>query len=186
MVYDNLMKSKFKITKDTKVLLVYFLVFLPIFCGLYIWYTNSHTEVVATQAIVSVAPAPQPPTKSELLRLVNAERSKNNVAPLVEDLRLDQSAQRKADEMTKDNNNSHIDPNGVHGYTYINDVGIYCKTDGENLYWGYTNEYKNTSKGAVDWWISSKPHHEAMIDSNYSLTGFGISGYRIVEHFCQQ
>jgi len=142
---------------------------------------NNHDEVAITPQTVI---APQPPTIPELLKLVNEERSRVGVAPLIEDTRLDQSAQRKADEMVKDNNDSHIDLNGVHGYTYINDVGIYCKSDGENLYWGNSLQYPSTSIGAVTWWISSKPHHAAMIDSKSTLTGFGINGHRIVEHFC--
>ena len=130
--------------------------------------------------------APQPPTVSELLTLVNAERAKNGVAPLVEDARLDTSAQMKADEMTRDNNNSHVEANGMHGYEYINQVSIYCKTDSENIYWGNSSIYPSTSEGAVYWWIQSKPHHLAMINKDYKLTGFGVSGYRVVEHFCQQ
>lgn len=148
-----------------------------------------HTEAItAPKTVIPVASTPQSPTKSELLKLVNEERVKNGVAPLVEDARLDQSAQRKADDEVKYNYFGHISPNdGLHGYTYINDVGISCKTDSENLSED-TGDRRNAIS-AINGWISSKLHHEAMIDPKYNLTGFGISGtnkLEIVEHFCQQ
>lgn len=138
-------------------------------------------------AVQSPTASIQPPTKADLLRLVNAERAKAHVAPLVDDPRLDQSAQRKADDMFKYGYDAHISPHdGKHGYEYINDVGISCKTDSENLYWGNSAQYPSSSAGAVTWWMSSKPHHDALLNAVYSLTGFGIDGTKIVEHFCQQ
>lgn len=129
------------------------------------------------------------PTVDELLTLVNAERAKNGVAPLQLDERLNQSAQRKADDMATYKYFNHVSPNdGKHGYEYINDVGITCKTDGENIHWG--TEYYATSVGAMDGWLNSPPHHAAMISNRYILTGFGISSSGdvtyVAEHFCEQ
>jgi uncharacterized protein YkwD len=126
----------------------------------------------------------QPPTVSELLILINAERAKVGVKPLVIDERLNQSAQRKADDEVKYNYFGHISPHdGKHGYEYINDVGIYCKIDAENL---RENANINTSQAAISGWDNSAPHYTAMINPNYTATGFGINGHEIVEHFCQQ
>lgn len=125
------------------------------------------------------------PTRAELLKLVNAERAKYGVPPLKEDTRLDTSAQRKADDMVKYDYFGHVSPHdGKHGYEYINDVGIYCKTDSENL--TEANDDVNTSSRAVEAWVKSPPHHKAMINADYSYTGFGISGGTVVEHFCEQ
>lgn len=139
----------------------------------------------APQTIISAIPKVQPPTVAELLSLVNKERAKNGVAPLIEDARLDASAQRKADDEVKYNYFGHVSPNdGKQGYTYIMDnaPGL-CSYTSENL---RQNGSVNSSQAVIDGWISSKPHHDAMISSNYSLTGFGISGNQIAEHFCQQ
>lgn len=122
--------------------------------------------------------APKPPTIAQLLALVNAERAKHGIAPLKEDSRLDVSAQRKANDEATYRYFGHVSPHdGKHGYEYINDVGISCKSDSENLAWSST---------PVQGWIASPPHHKAMIDPKYTLTGFGITGFQIVEHFCQQ
>lgn len=150
----------------------------------YFYISAPSTRSVAPTPTPFVSVAPTPPTKAELLKLVNQERAKAGAAPLVDDPRLDQSAQRKADDEIKYNYFGHISPHdGKHGYEYINDVGISCTTDSENL---TENTHVNTTQAAITAWVNSKPHHEAMLNPSYSLTGFGIDGTQIVEHFCQQ
>lgn len=129
--------------------------------------------------------APMEPTTAQLLSLVNAERAKHGVAPLKEDARLDASAQMKANDEVAYNYFGHVSPHdGKQGYLYINDVDINCTTDSENLTENLPNV--NTAQQAVYSWIQSPPHHAAMIEAKYTLTGFGIAGNEIVEHFCQQ
>lgn len=132
------------------------------------------------------APAPTkyevgPPDAQELLELVNAERVRVGVAPLVIDERLNQSAQAKADDMAKNNYFDHVDAAGKHGYEYAYEYNAECMTASENIYWGRTT---NTTQGALNWWMNSKPHHDAILNSEYTLTGFGIAGNKVVEHFC--
>ena len=149
--------------------------------------TIRHYNEYAAKATVRDTQTTQvtPPTVDGLLRLVNEERSKNGVAPLVIDERLNQSAQRKADDMQKYNYFDHVSPNdGKHGYEYINDTGITCRTDSENLAWN-TDKSPISSEMAVSWWKGSQSHHKAMIDQRYTSTGFGIDGYIVVEHFCE-
>lgn len=145
--------------------------------------------ISASSAPKTAQTASNPPTIAQLLALVNAERAKNGVAPLKEDARLDASAQMKANDEVAYNYFGHISPPaspnaGRQGYLYINDTGITCVTDSENL--TENNPGSDTSEQAVYSWIQSPPHHKAMIDPRYTLTGFGINGNEIVEHFCQQ
>lgn len=122
-----------------------------------------------------------PPSSDELLRLVNKERAKVGVAPLVIDERVQEAAQLKADDMLKNNYFDHVDANGKHGYTYVIDTGADCTYAGENITW---NTHVNDSKTAVEAWVGSKSHYEAMIDAKYTTTGFGIADRKIVQHFC--
>lgn len=140
---------------------------------------------VAKQPVVKLdkyhtgAPDPQ-----ELLELVNKERAKAGVAPLTIDTRLNQSAQRKADDMTKYKYFGHVSPHdGKHGYEYINDVDIRCITNGENL---LASKDSYTSYDSVYTWMHSKPHREAMLRSTYNTVGFGMSGNKVAMHYCQQ
>lgn len=144
--------------------------------------TAKPSESQTTKPLVSA----KLPTRLELLALVNAERAKNGIALLSEDPRLDQSAQMKADDETLHGYYNHVSPiTGRHGYEYINDVGVRCVSDSENIGQDYSDEQE------ISGWIKSVAHHQAMIDPRYSLTGFGISKtsagfYNFVEHFCQQ
>lgn len=123
------------------------------------------------------------PTQQELLDAVNAERVKAGVAPLVMDERLNQSAQYKADDMVKTGMMSHVDSRGKHVYQYIADYTSQCKTASENLSWS-NDKSPSTLSNAMRSWIESKAHYEAMISDSYTITGFGIHDYVVVEHFC--
>lgn len=124
-------------------------------------------------------------TPQELLELVNKERAKKHVAPLRLDARLNESAQLKAEDMTKYNYFGHVSPHdGRHGYTYVSDYApSTCMYESENLAQG--EDGLLTTRLAVDWWKTSSAHYAAMVDAKYTLTGFGVSGKSIVEHFCQ-
>jgi uncharacterized protein YkwD len=135
-----------------------------------------------------VQAVPQPPTVSELLILINVERAKVGVKPLVIDERLNQSAQYKADDELSRNYFGHYDPvtGKANGLAKIEQLtGKLCTYVSENLVW---NKDKSTmsSSEAISWWMGSTPHRTALLDSKYTLTGFGINKYVIVEHFCQQ
>ena len=126
-----------------------------------------------------------PPTVQELLDAVNAERAKAGVAPLTLDTRLNTSAQVKADDMVATNDLDHVDANGKHGYEYAMEYNSDCKVPSENISTS-TLDYRNTL-AVVDGWMSSKPHHDAMLNPSYSTTGFGIvwgDTMVVVQHFC--
>lgn len=144
------------------------------------YYTATHQPVQSAP----VATVVSPPSTKELLDLVNSERAKAGVAPLKEDARLDKSAQQKADDMFLNSYFDHVDKNGRHGYDiaheYAPDI---CRLPSENIV--TTNDKSQISSSqAMEWWISSKPHYDAMVNPKYTYTGFGINNYLIVEHFC--
>lgn len=128
--------------------------------------------------------AQQPVNKHDLLKLVNEERAKVGVPALVIDERLNQSAQRKADDMEKNDYFDHVSPiDGRYGASYANDTGIPCQRVSENI--RYNGYGKNTAKDAVLGWYGSELHRVAMLNQKYESTGFGIAGSRIVQHFCE-
>lgn len=151
---------------------------------------------VSSLAVIGFATAPQapvvsaveevkPPTVAELLTLVNAERARVGVAPLVIDERLNQSAQFKSDDMLARDYVSHTDPatgekNGINrGFQLTGHICVYI---GENI---TLLRSENSSDRAVKNWVGSPKHYAAMINPEHSVTGFGISNGYITEHFCQ-
>lgn len=127
-----------------------------------------------------------PPSPEEMLELVNKERKYVGVAPLKIDKNVQKSAQLKADDFANRNYFSHY----VKGtkYTLNDEMAMYvnrsCSSSSENISVGYGNSESN-----IYGWMSSKPHENAILDPNFTLTGFGVAKYSdheyyTVQHFC--
>lgn len=139
--------------------------------------------VVATLSKYEVGPAdPQ-----EILELVNAEREKVGVAPLVMHDSLNKSAQLKADDMWNRDYRGHYlpeDPNATLTLEMYSYVRPYCESSSENLSFS-TDGSDLTSDESIRWWMNSPPHKKAILDPVYTLTGIGVSNGSIaVQHFC--
>ncbi len=148
------------------------------------------TYTPPVKVVVTPTPTPKPPTKEELLKLVNEERAKVGAAALTVDPKLEQSAQWKADKMAETGVYNHTDETtGKNdGLDYLDSLKPTCSNISENLHWG--TDYYGTSGGTIAGWVGSKPHYAAMVDSGYTSTGFGIATARdgtfiAVEHFCK-
>lgn len=143
---------------------------------------NSQKAAVVAQ---KTATEQSPPTRAELLKLVNAERAKYGVVLLKESPILDKSAQWKANDEVSYNYFGHVRPGttGNDGLDYLNSLKPPCSYISENLTENIAGH--NTAEQAVYSWKMSKPHFEAMINPKYTLTGFGIDKNEIVEHFCK-
>ena len=139
--------------------------------------------VVATLSKYEVGPAdPQ-----EILELVNAEREKAGVAPLVMHDSLNKSAQLKADDMWNRDYRGHYlpeDPNATLTLEMYSYVEPYCESSSENLSFS-TDGSDLTSDESIRWWMNSPPHKKAILDPVYTLTGIGVSNGSIaVQRFC--
>lgn len=141
-----------------------------------------------------IPPAPVqesiPLTRDNLIRLINEERARVGVAPLIVDETLNESAQWKAEDMQSLNYRSHERPGETdnaglnHARDLLSKVPLDCKNISENLSWN-TDSSKLSADQAVNWWKSSQSHYQAMINPLYTHTGFGV-GYSIaVQHFCE-
>ena len=147
----------------------------------YSLYSPPVAPVASTQP---VKPEQKPPTVDELLRLVNAERAKVGVAPLVIDADVQRSAQLKADDMYNNNYFSHIMPSTgkVLNPEMNRLLSGACVDSIENYFYELP---KTTSEHALIWWRNSPPHIKAIKNPQYTKTGFGIANNSIVvEHFC--
>lgn len=127
-------------------------------------------------------PKPTPPNADEMLRLVNEERAKVGSTPLRYDPRLQRSAQAKADDMISKGYYGHKDSSGKEGYTLVFEYAPECRYASENLTGLFPQDF--SSEGALSNWKESTAHFNALIDAKYDLTGFGIAGDKVVEHFC--
>lgn len=153
-----------------------------------LWVTTSHAELVQrAEHTQQKAEQEKPATSEELLTLVNAEREKASVAPLVANKKLYLSAQWKAERMAETENFAHIDPaTGKNdGLEYLDSLNAGCSQLGENLVWSDEVGETQTAQEAFEAWMSSEGHRKALLNPEYTKTGFGLVDGIAVEHFCK-
>lgn len=105
---------------------------------------------------------------SEVLRLVNIERSNNGLAALEYDETLQKAAQVRADELVK--LYSHDRPDGSSCFTVLDDFGITSWASAENIAAGYASP-----ADVVEGWMNSPGHRANILSSKYKYLGVGIA-----------
>lgn len=131
-----------------------------------------------------------PVDAGEILELVNAERARIGVAPLMNDENIHMSAQLKSDDMLAKGYKQHNIPGTDNWYSsemasLMSKAG--CHTVSENFYWA---GFEATSRDAFNWWMNSEPHRKAIQNPDYTKIGLGISRSSdnsktyAVQHFC--
>lgn len=107
--------------------------------------------------------------EKKLLDLINTERAKSNLSPLIADPELMKVARIKANDMTKNNYFSHYSPTYGSPFDMMRQFGITFKAAAENI------AGNSTVEGAVSSWMKSEGHRNNIMNSNYNYTGIGIS-----------
>lgn len=121
-------------------------------------------------------PEPQPGTGApsaeaeRVLTLVNQERAKAGVAPLVFHAALNQAAQGHAEDMALRGYFDHYSPEGVGPGTRITQAGYRWVTYAENIAAGY-----GTPEAVVTAWMNSAGHRANILNSRLKEFGCGIA-----------
>lgn len=139
--------------------------------------TSNSSQPAVTQATPKPDLSPQ-----AWLNAINIERAKVGAPGLALDARLNQSAMEHAVDLQKygrDNTPHYTEQVGKQGYDYIWAHVPGC-VGGENIVWGYKDV-----AGGVAWWLSSKPHRDAMLNPAFTIAGFGTVGDTTVFHMCE-
>lgn len=113
--------------------------------------------------------------------LINQEREKNRLTPLLWSDSITNIAKSHSDYMIKNNDFTH---NGV--TDRLNEMG--CPNGSENLNFGEFFNLDNISQRMVDAWMGSEGHRVNILNPSFSSEGIGITinGHIIVatEDFC--
>ena len=105
--------------------------------------------------------------RQEVLNLVNAERAKYGLQPLVMgDAKLTAAAQQRAEEIATVN--SHVRPNGTKWYTVLSEYGVTDAAAGENAAWGSVSPEE-----VVNAWMNSEGHRANILDPEARAMGVG-------------
>ncbi|MGI6706363.1 MAG: CAP domain-containing protein [Clostridia bacterium] len=120
--------------------------------------------------------------QKKMLELVNSERTKRGLKPLVFDAELARVATIKAQDMVDNNYFSHTSPTYGSPFTMMKNFGIRYTYAGENL--AGHNSVENAHTGLMN----SDGHRANILNSNFTHIGIGVAkspryGYVFVQMF---
>lgn len=105
----------------------------------------------------------------EVIRLTNAERVNNGLAPLSTNSTLSQAALAKGNDMLSKGYWAHFAPDGTSPWGFFLSFGYKYKYAGENL----ARDFADAGT-AVSAWMNSPSHRENILNPNYKDIGIGV------------
>lgn len=102
--------------------------------------------------------------------LVNEERAKAGISPLVLDLKLNKTAQRHSEDMVENNFFSHTNLSGQSPFDRMAEDGISYMAAGENIAYG-----QRTPEEVMNSWMNSEGHRNNILNGAYNKIGIGIA-----------
>ena len=108
--------------------------------------------------------------ESEVVRLVNVERTKRGLSPLSHNWQLSRVARYKSEDMRKNGYFSHNSPTYGTPFQMIKSFGISYKTAGENIAKG-----QSTPTAVVNAWMNSSGHRANILNSAFTEIGVGYA-----------
>lgn len=106
--------------------------------------------------------------EEEVVRLVNAERAKNGLKPLIHDWELSRVARYKSQDMKDNNYFSHTSPVYGSPFQMMKKFGISYRTAGENIARGQA-----TPQAVVNAWMNSSGHRANILNASFTHIGVG-------------
>lgn len=106
--------------------------------------------------------------ETEVVRLVNKERTSRGLSPLTQNWELSRVARYKSQDMKDKKYFSHTSPTYGSPFEMMRSFGISYRTAGENIARGYS-----TPKAVVDGWMNSSGHRANILNSSFKEIGVG-------------
>ena len=106
---------------------------------------------------------------ADVLGVLNADRAELGLPELHLNTKLTKAAYEKAHDIFQKNYFSHVSPEGVQPWDFINQTNQPYKTAGENLALNYTNPYELEAD-----FLKSPGHRENLLSQNFSDVGIAV------------
>lgn len=116
--------------------------------------------------------------EEEVIRLVNIERQKENLAPYIGDRRISDVARIKSADMGKNDYFDHISPNLGTPFELMDKHGIEFMFGDENIAMGH-----KTAESVVTGWMNSPPHRASIMNAT-TFKKIGVGFYRSEDGIC--
>lgn len=121
------------------------------------------------RTISVVKPSETANVHNEILKLVNIERKKENLKPIVICTELSKVAELKSKDMAISNYFDHTSPTYGSPFSMMDQFGILYRAAGENIAKGY-----KTPESVVKGWMDSPGHRANILNANYGKMGIGL------------
>ena len=108
--------------------------------------------------------------ETEVVRLVNVERSKAGLPALQIDQEVSKVARLKSEDMAKKNYFNHTSPTYGSPFEMLKKFNITYKTAGENIAKG-----QKTAESVVNAWMNSEGHRKNILSSSFTHIGVGYA-----------
>ena len=108
--------------------------------------------------------------ESEVVRLVNIERTKHGLPNLKEDWQLSRVARYKSEDMRDNKYFSHTSPTYGSPFEMMKNFGISYKSAGENIAKG-----QKTPAAVVNAWMNSSGHRKNILSKGFTHIGVGYA-----------
>lgn len=108
--------------------------------------------------------------ESEVVRLVNIERSKRGLQPLKENWELSRVARYKSQDMINRNYFGHTSPTYGSPFRMMESFGLRYSAAGENIAKG-----QRTPQEVMNSWMNSPGHRNNILSATYTQIGVGLA-----------
>ena len=104
----------------------------------------------------------------QVIDLTNEQRRKNGLTDLKADTKLNEVAQKKSEDMRKNNYFSHTSPTYGSPFDMMRDFGVTYKSAGENIAQG-----QQSPQQVVEAWMNSEGHRKNILSKDFTHIGIG-------------
>jgi len=139
-----------------------------------------HVEINGRPAKASaVAARPATSFESDVVKAMNRERAAHGLAPLDLNARLEAAADDRIADMFEKHYFSHVSPDGIQPWNWVDQRGYDYREVGENLALGY-----RSADSVVDGWMHSPGHRANVLGAHFREVGVAVvdssptTGYR--------
>jgi uncharacterized YkwD family protein/spore coat assembly protein SafA len=108
--------------------------------------------------------------ETEVVRLVNIERSKVGLKPLTQNWELSRVARMKSQDMINKGYFAHQSPTYGSPFQMMEKFGIKFSSAGENIAYG-----QRTPQEVMNSWMNSSGHKANILSSSYTQIGVGVA-----------
>lgn len=109
-------------------------------------------------------------SETEVVRLVNIQRTSRGLKPLSNNWELERIARYKSQDMANKNYFSHTSPTYGSPFTMMQNFGVKFSAAGENIAMG-----QKTPAEVVNAWMNSPGHRANILGTSYTQIGVGLA-----------